>query len=76
MAQSSGGESVMSIDLDALQRMSQGDPTSKVMVSRKWLREVHRLLRRAALNESLTDLAGTLGKIAGEQAELDRRAGR
>lgn len=34
----------MTIDIKALKRMSQGDPKSKVLVSRKWLAEVHRML--------------------------------
>lgn len=37
----------MPVDLAALKKIAEGDPNTKVMVSRRWLAEVHRLLSEA-----------------------------
>ncbi len=34
----------MAIDLAALKRASEGDPSAKVMVNKAWLAEVHKML--------------------------------
>lgn len=37
----------MAVDLKALKKISEGDPKTKVMVTRRWLTEVYRVLAEA-----------------------------
>ena len=37
----------MAVDLAALKKISEGDPSSRVTVTRRWLAEVHRCLAEA-----------------------------
>lgn len=53
----------MSIDLEALKRISEGDPNDRVTVNRGWLQEVYRqLVTREALGRT-SELVNKIGDV-------------
>jgi hypothetical protein len=53
----------MTIDMQKLKRMSDGDPNAKVMVNKRWLAEAHRLLAEAQRWEQAR---GALERVGGK----------
>lgn len=48
------------IDINALKRISEGDPESRVTVKRKWLKVVYQELVAAGIMERIVNLQGTV----------------
>ena len=53
----------MAIDMEALKRMSEGEPNTKVTVNRRWLAEVHKLLAEKRKAERDAELKRKLDKV-------------
>jgi hypothetical protein len=65
----------MAIDLQALARAAEGDPSSKVAVSRRWLAEVHRQLARNDLNGRLDDIGERLFSLSSNACAFPQTRG-